>query len=84
MYSALGFTLLLLRQSDTKHQLLNASIISFHMESILFGAFAIAYALGVCLLLRFGRPGKPSMRDWVLYLVSTTMFLLALAASLSS
>ncbi|KAI0652919.1 hypothetical protein C8Q70DRAFT_938032 [Cubamyces menziesii] len=43
------------------------------MESILFGAFAIAYALGVCLLLRFGRPGKPSMRDWVLYLVSTTM-----------
>ncbi|KAI0324532.1 hypothetical protein GY45DRAFT_363316 [Cubamyces sp. BRFM 1775] len=65
--------------NDIKHQLLDTSIISFHIESILFGAFAIAYTVGVCLLLRFGRPGKPSTRDWALYLVSTTMFLLALA-----
>ncbi|KAH9903269.1 hypothetical protein C8Q73DRAFT_45608 [Cubamyces lactineus] len=69
----------MLDDGDTMHKLFYASIISFHIESILFGTFAIAYAVGMCLLLRLGRPGKPSIRDWVLYIVSTTMFLLALA-----
>ncbi|KAI0364025.1 hypothetical protein BV20DRAFT_1057540 [Pilatotrama ljubarskyi] len=58
--------------------LFTSFLVALFLESLLFGAFCITYAMGTWSLLRVGRAGSPSRRDWVVLGASTTMFLLAL------
>lgn len=64
-------------------QLLAAYIASLFLESLLFGAFTITYAMGVWSLIRPDCPGRPSYRNWVVFVVSTAMYVLALVVRLT-
>ncbi|KAI0364026.1 hypothetical protein BV20DRAFT_1057541 [Pilatotrama ljubarskyi] len=58
--------------------LFTSYIVALFAESLIFGAFCITYTMGTWSLLRIGRTGRPSRRDWVVLGADTAMFLLAL------
>ncbi|KAI0652916.1 hypothetical protein C8Q70DRAFT_690046 [Cubamyces menziesii] len=54
-------------------------LVSFFLESLLFGAFVVTYTQGTWRLLQVGYArSKPSRREWAISLASTLMFVLAL------
>ncbi|KAJ8480958.1 hypothetical protein ONZ51_g6305 [Trametes cubensis] len=62
----------------TMRQFLASAIVSFLIESVLFGAFTVTYTQGTWSLLRIGSRSKPSRREWAVSLASTVMLILAL------
>ncbi|CDO76597.1 hypothetical protein BN946_scf184868.g11 [Trametes cinnabarina] len=60
-------------------QLLRSYIAALYIETVLFGAFTVTYAMGIWSLMRIDCPGKPSMRDRAIAIISTAMWVLALA-----
>ena len=58
-------------------------LVSFFLESLLFGAFVVTYTQGTWRLLQVGNArSKPSRRECAILLASTVMFVLALVVSL--
>ena len=68
-------------QLTTMRQFLASAIVSFLIESVLFGAFTVTYTQGTWSLLRIGSRSKPSRREWAVSLASTVMLILALGVS---
>ncbi|RPD58540.1 hypothetical protein L226DRAFT_147819 [Lentinus tigrinus ALCF2SS1-7] len=62
-----------------QRDLLNSRVVALFVESMLFGVFAVTYALGVGELLCRNQPGSMSKRNRRLLGVNTLMFALATA-----
>lgn len=60
------------------------SIVALLLEALLLGAFTITYSMGTWSMLRIGRTGKPSRRDFAIVAMNSVMYTLSLGVRLFS